>query len=557
MARMFPSRLPDEIVNEPLRAAEVEVYKSLKNQLSDEFNVYYSSPWLGIDPSGREIDGEADFIVAHRDKGIVSIEVKGGRVEIDSDNRWTSKDRKGIERSIKNPVSQARSSKYQLLKQLNRSVQWKRRYICASHGVILNDVERPARDLRPDMPLKLFAFREDMKYLDHWINDRLDQAEDSDSSCVEPLGDDGMFALDDLLARPIQLRVRLHTSVEKDLKDIKLLTRDQIWILRDLENNKRMAIAGAAGTGKTVLAVEKAMILEEQGKRTLLLCYNKPLSVSLQIVLESNTNITAMHFHQFCLHVATVADGAQTASIADLEARLVENFIQSGVEAYDAVIIDEGQDFRDEWLQALEVVVKDMKEGVLYIFYDDNQDVMSASAQYIFDLPMAKYHLSRNFRNTKAIFKQADYYYSGSFVRPIGPEGKELGWYVYNSYSELKKKLTERVGNLIQAEGINPGDIAILFPNITTLDSVFPKGSDRVGHYNAGNAENRSQDRLVLDTVRRFKGLESPVVLLLITHDVKAKTELLYTGMTRAQSLLDLFSPPSLKASLINEGGKK
>jgi len=50
----------------------------------------------------------------------------------------------------------------------------------------------------------------------------------------------------------------------------------------------------------------------------------------------------------------------------------------------------------------------------------------------------------------------------------------------------------------------------------------------------------RSQSKVLIDTIQRFKGLESPVVILwgLDSIDLTTSTELLYVGMSRAKSLL-------------------
>src|SRR4051812_3282124 len=108
MATIFPAELPGSILGDPLRSAEVEVYNALRDLLPAEYHVFYSSPWLGTDAEGREIDGEADFIVAHAETGLLFIEVKGGVIAVDHNNLWTSTDRHQITRRIKNPVLQAK-----------------------------------------------------------------------------------------------------------------------------------------------------------------------------------------------------------------------------------------------------------------------------------------------------------------------------------------------------------------------------------------------------------------------------------------------------------------
>lgn len=543
MAIMFPEELPREVLEDSRRSTEVKVYNALRGQLDDLYHVFYSSPWLGTNSDGSEIDGEADFLVAHAEKGILSIEVKGGIVEIDNNDQWTSIDRHRFKRNIKNPVNQARSSKYQLLEKLKESPHWQRRFICARHGVILPHSVRPGRDFRPDMPLKLFAFDKDMDHLDAWVAARMTSVENEEGR-VKPLGSDGLHALDDMLARKIKLRVRLSTNVNQDLKDIQLRTDDQIFIIREMEDNNRMAIAGAAGTGKTILAIEKSLMLAEDGKRVLLLCFNRPLGGYLKQKLTGAPTVTATHFHQYCRDVAKAAGvNTEEFSQAELTEDLVDHFIEAGLEEYDAVIVDEGQDFTDDWLIALEVVVKEGEEGVLHIFYDDNQNVMNTSASYIKGLPLAKYRLTRNFRNTRAIFEKAEHYYKGSHVRPIGPGGAEPVLTTVTDNTELKAKLAERVGSLIHSEGIAPGDIAILFPDTQAASILRDDKGYRVGRNRASDAEQRNVEQVCVDTIRRFKGLESPVILLVANGDTASIDELLYVGMTRAQAVLEVFGP--------------
>ncbi|MCL1062611.1 NERD domain-containing protein [Shewanella benthica] len=540
MAKMFPKKLPLEVLSEPKRSSEVQVYNALREQLDDDYHVFYSSPWLGTNSDGSEIDGEADFLVAHSEKGILSIEVKGGIVEIDSDDNWTSTDRYKIKRHIKNPVNQARSSKHQLLKKLKESSLWSTRYICVRHGVILPHSARPSRDLRPDMPLNLFAFDTDMVRLKNWVDERF-QSLDNGGRVEKPLGIDGLYALEDMLARVIKLRVRLGTNVNQDLKEIALKTNDQIFILREMEANNRMAIAGAAGTGKTILAIEKAVQLNDQGKRVLLLCFNRPLGGELRRTFKDYPSVTATHYHQFCRDVASGVK--RFGSSSELVDNFIDNFTEAGLEEFDAVIIDEGQDFKDDWLMALEVVIKDSSNGVLYIFYDDNQNVMTSNASYIKALPLAKHTLTRNFRNTESIFKMAKQYYRGDFVRPIGPRGTKPILHSINNEAELKVKLAERVGSLTKAEGLNYGDIAILFPCEKSMKCMSDGAKLRVGRHSASDAENRSSDHVVIDTIRRFKGLESSVVLMVVNSETSNRDELLYTGITRGQAILEIFGP--------------
>src|SRR6185369_5475753 len=92
------------------------------------------------------------------------------------------------------------------------------------------------------------------------------------------LGSDGIRALEFILARSFTLRVPLGAVLSGDDQKIMLLTDEQYHILETFGQWKRLAIAGGAGTGKTLLAAEKARRLSNEGRTTLILCYNRPLA---------------------------------------------------------------------------------------------------------------------------------------------------------------------------------------------------------------------------------------------------------------------------------------
>jgi len=83
---------------------------------------------------------------------------------------------------------------------------------------------------------------------------------------------------------------------------IQTLTQNQFETLESLKENKQALISGTAGTGKTVLATEKAQQLADLGFKTLFVCYNKPLSMEIEKRLSSS-KATVKTFHQLCFDV--------------------------------------------------------------------------------------------------------------------------------------------------------------------------------------------------------------------------------------------------------------
>ena len=179
MALMWPRELPELIKNDPRRAAERRVYEKLSKELDETWSVYYSRPWWGINLKGGEIDGEADFIVAHKDKGILFLEVKGGGVSFLPDTgKWQTKDRNGITHNIKDPALQAISCKHQFLNKLKKVEGWPTSYIRFRHGVIFPDSKLLATGLVTlgGHEIELFCFADEFDHhFKEWIFSRLKQ----------------------------------------------------------------------------------------------------------------------------------------------------------------------------------------------------------------------------------------------------------------------------------------------------------------------------------------------------------------------------------------------
>lgn len=547
---MFPDPLPEYIRRDPLRSAECRVYDALADQLSSDYTVFYSRPWLGLAPDGREIDGEVDFVVAGPNTGFLAIEVKGGGISRDArTEQWTSRDRFGINHNIKNPVGQARSGKHELLRKLNASDQWQSRYVLARHGVIFPDSAGTTFDLGADMPLRIFAFGEDMRNLRGWVEQRLASPPDPGSHAEGHLGSDGMRALEFILARSFSLRIPLESSLSADDRKIGVLTDEQFHILEAFSDWKRMAVAGGAGTGKTLLAAEKARRLAAEGQKTLLLCFNRPLSEFLKRLLSSPPGPDVYSFHEFC---GSMAAAAQIAVPEAGDRRLFydRSLPEALVRAlevrpelrYEAIIVDEGQDFMGDWWPAIELCMRDEAGGTLYVFYDPNQRVYTSSNRFVSALPRSPIVLSRNVRNARPIFELSRHLYSGPRYVPAGPDGAPVEFEQIAGAELLRERLGELLGRLCVTERIPPEDVAILSGSGQSGSRVT--GLPRIGRFDTTQADAPQGGAVVVDTVRRFKGLERKVVLLVELGDILESAELLYVAMTRARLKLVVVGTP-------------
>ena len=166
------------------------------------------------------------------------------------------------------------------------------------------------------------------------------------------MGGDGLQALEKILARPFQLRTPLGTLLSRDDAALEVLTQQQFHILRAIEAVPRAAISGAAGTGKTVLAMEEAKRCAESGARTLFVCYNRGLATEVRHRLRDGPSVAVMTFHELCVDLTARAGLPPSKGISERQLfeevwpeHLMDAFERLPDERYDAIIVDEGQDF--------------------------------------------------------------------------------------------------------------------------------------------------------------------------------------------------------------------
>ena len=167
MARMFPAHF-DTSTNSP---AERRLYEALARQLDDEWVVLHHVMWIGDDEFGRPRDGEADFVVAHPYKGVLVLEVKGGRIRFDeTTSHFISKNRDGTEYDIRDPFEQAMKSKKTLLEKMRSVSGWPGRRVLFGHAVALPDAVTQATWLRPNAPRELIIDALDLASLEEQLS---------------------------------------------------------------------------------------------------------------------------------------------------------------------------------------------------------------------------------------------------------------------------------------------------------------------------------------------------------------------------------------------------
>lgn len=394
MARMFPTtpRLDTD------SQAELDLFDVFDQKLSDSYLVLHSVVWQLRGEVGGSPDGETDFVILCPEYGLLILEVKGGRIRYNGPkDEWFS----GSSR-IKDPFRQVRRAKYSLLAKLKETPLWRDRWINIGTAVAFPDVSVDS-DLRLDAPRSLILDVSDKSDVASWLSRALDFVARSDSRSSE-LDSDAIQSLQGLLAPSWDLNAQLAAELEAQGKTMARLTESQYAILDYLQHRRRAAIAGCAGSGKTFVAIEKSIRLDREGFRVLLLCHNPSLA-RLLMKRVSDTGVEATDFGSWVDMLVTgekhPADWwTHYAEPTDDELSATFDKLLEAESKYDAVIVDEGQDFREEWWIVVEAALEE--NGILYVFHDDNQALLPLRSTY--PMAQAPYVLSRNCRNMGAVF---------------------------------------------------------------------------------------------------------------------------------------------------------
>ena len=213
---------------------------------------------------------------------------------------------------------------------------------------------------------------------------------------------------------------------------------------------------------------------------------------------------------------------------------------------------DEGQDFREEYWLPIELLLSDYDTSPLYIFFDDNQNLYSRVST--FPIQGELFSLPTNCRNTDQIHAAAYRFYRGEPVQPSGIDGTEVQYTEATGLDQQAKRIHHRIVELIVKEGVEPSDIAVLIADARHKQAFYSMLSQKPLPRPAVWLEEgmRSRNGILLDTVQRFKGLESAIVFLwgLEASLSKSHDELLYVGISRAKSVCYAVGPSSARGRL-------
>jgi hypothetical protein len=543
MAVLIPERVPEHVRRAPGRGAEIEVYEALADTLDDDWLVFGWSSWVCKRSGGGSRDGEVDFVVAHPGEGALVIEVKGGAVSRDAvKGEWRSRAHTGAEHAIKDPFRQARDYAFKLRAKLHDIGLAEPERTVPGYAVVLPHSQDPGHDLGPDAPADVVLYHDDVPRIGERVTRCLRYWRGRDA----PPGERAIAKLRDVLAKSFTLELPAAVGIGADARRIVELADEQFHVLDELARHRRVLVNGGPGTGKTILAIEKARRLAAVDEMaTLLVCFNRPLAAHLASATAGVPRLTTRSFHQLCHETATRAGmplpGIDDERLSndffrkDLPARLVDA-LSALPDRWDAIVLDEGQDFSEDDRAALEFAFADRDDRVFYVFQDASQAIYRDGSSWP-EGDFVTRDLVVNHRNTRQIVNTVRRLGVATVTSARGPEGRPVET-VEAAMNDEPKELSRVLHRLVREEEVLPGAIAVLVSSRSVIPELAPDG--RIGAFQITSDPAPRDNRVLVESISRFKGLERDVVVLAGLREVPYLDfdALLCVGASRARAHL-------------------
>lgn len=510
------------------------MFNALKD-LSEEYYVFHSFKIVSIDADVITAS-ETDFVIFHPQKGILCIEAKAGKVKLEG-NKW--KYANGDEMSHGGPYRQAENGKWRLRDYIKDSGYGYLMNRCKLlHAVWFPSIDNEyisKVNLPTEADRKITLTANSFDNIEEEISAIFD-IELPNKIETKLTAADTKLLIDKFLAPSFDLIPIANMKVENQRYVFKRMLKEQVALLSYLEEQNNAVINGLAGTGKTVMAVEKARRHAENDESVLFLCYNHYLKEHLQ----ENYGHLNISFYTIDGLACKLCD-TTTPNYERLKEILEEMYLEETF-PYQHIIIDEGQDFGKERLNDISViellkanVVDEGKNGTFYLFYDKNQMVQAESLPSYIGESDCKLTLYRNCRNTENI-ATTSLRLLGKNTKPKLFDGAIVGDSPEMFFASDVNQAVLTLNTIIErawAEGYM--DIQILTCKTEQSSIIADECSTGVYLYKT--------KKIPFTTCRKYKGLEADAIIMVdLDNDIFDKNldQVMYVGASRARYKLSL-----------------
>lgn len=503
--------------------AENRVFNKLRESFVND-PMYLAFHSLNLTTHAKKRFGEADFVILCK-YGLFVLEVKGGGIS-SHDGQWYTINKNNEEYRLKeSPFRQAEGALHAINNNIRDSSKFPRLTLPIGFGVIFPDVKWSEQSSEWDS--RTICDAKKMRNFEGWLRSFFKYWHSKNGN-GKMLTKEDILALKQYLRPEFEVLEPLHVKLSQ-IEDIAVkLTEDQYMYLDIVAANSRVLCSGGAGTGKTFLAVELARRMAGEDKNIALVCKSNWLKRYLETKIQ-NEFVTLF-----------------TIDSAKVEMK------RSGIDLYDALIIDEGQDLFDfDGVEILDKIVEGgLADGEWYIFHDVNNqaglfiDTKEEVLELLDSYNPAKIPLVTNCRNSEPILKKVQ----DSLHLDMGNKGTGMGPKVHEAFDVENdaNALNAEIRNILKG-GVAPSSITILSPLSYEESSVsrLPEKTKRdIVKLDDYSVRSFPIPKISFSEIKNFKGLENEVIIvidLVKPDNIKDNSKVEhYVAMSRARALLSV-----------------
>ena len=510
--------------------AEKRIFERLSRAFDDRYAAYHS-----LKPTNHPLKKfpEIDFVICCPE-GLYVLEVKGGNVAF-RDGNWHYQDRYGRTTSqMESPFRQAETALHGLMEALRANLS--SRVLChlaTGYGVIFPDCEWQTYGLEwnPEM----IADRQRSRDMEHWLRQMFEYWKNRGGP-REQVDDDTLGIIQEYIRPNVSASIGLHEEpipllqhVEDAERRIERMTEDQMRMSDVAESNPRVLCAGGAGTGKTFLAERLARRWTEYGRQVVFVCR----SPWLRHHLASRLAIPGL--------TVSLIDGVR------LDCR------RAGLDSFDALIVDEGQDLFDmASIDILsDVLAGGLEKGRWCWFHDLNNQALTRrfeprAKEYLESINPVHVPLLINCRNTRIILEWVQDTLGADVGTRGAGAGPEVRQCTVSSQHESAERVAREIAEFIDIGGLAPGSVTILSPFDYAESSVAhvpAEVADRICRLDEYSVRSIPGDKVGFARIDEFKGLENEAIIVVdlpVPNQMNRELAAHYVAMTRARSLLSI-----------------
>ena len=523
--------IPEDFDGSDLPPSERGVLLLLRERLDDS---WYLVPNVPVVVEGQ--DYEIDIVAGQTTGGVVLIEVKGGILEVQQ-GVWFQNGK----RLTKSPGAQVMAAKHALVRRAKKT-RVDLTDLFMNHAVAFPDIgDVPTGGIGPELPRETILTETELVWPDAALSHLVKE--------TGPLPEDRILRFIEFLRPDLILDAGPPAFDRIFRRRADAATDSILSALEGLDVNQEVWVTGAAGTGKTGLVRRWAKRAVNRNERVLAVSYNRPLADWLQRKVGTQDNserLVANTFHEAILSLLRPHGYEMPSELSDeywktgITGALAELAEEVG-KPFDTVIVDEGQDFYHEWLESLRSLLDPQGPQRFLAVADPTQDIYVENWQLppaAMTYAVTRLELDANLRSSRTIAKFSQQL-GGAGPFPHNPVGYSVEHGLAGGLREARRQIQAFLTPLLDDHRQAPRGLAVLTTRAEVRDRLLadpPDGIDLV------RWENRSEDSILCETVKRAKGLEFNGVALVCLDD-EPDRRLLYIGSSRACMWLRVITP--------------